>query len=162
MGAPGASGGPVQSGWLGRRRKPAPGAVRPHESGYWNGDSMAGAPSIRISLGEQRVYYYKGGKLAGVSPISSGREGATKPGTFRIIEKQRHHKSSLYGEYLGADGDILQTEVDSRTDPLPVGARFDGANMPYFMRITGAVGMHEGGVFQCHADRHTGRDCALT
>ena len=41
----------------------------------WDGDSMTGSPSVRISLSEQRAYFYKGDQLAGVSLISSGREG---------------------------------------------------------------------------------------
>src|SRR5687767_2644453 len=45
------------------------------EVSYWDGDDMIGSSSIRISLSEQRAYFYKGGQLAGVSLISSGREG---------------------------------------------------------------------------------------
>jgi lipoprotein-anchoring transpeptidase ErfK/SrfK len=35
-------------------------------------------------------------------------------------------------------------DIDVKKDPKPPGAIFDGARMPYFMRITGGVGMHEG------------------
>src|SRR5262249_20134115 len=34
---------------------------------YWDGDQASGSPSIKISLGEQRAYFYKGGVLVGVS-----------------------------------------------------------------------------------------------
>ena len=112
---------------------------------YWDGDGMTGSPSVRISLGEQCAYFYKGGKLAGVSAISSGREGLnTVTGHFHIIEKDKHHTSSLYGDYVDAHGNVIQKEIDSSKDPKPAGARFDGARMPNFMRITGATGMHEG------------------
>ena len=35
-------------------------------------------------------------------------------------------------------------EVDTRKDPKPKGAIYDGAKMPYFMRFVRGTGMHEG------------------
>lgn len=117
----------------------------PRDDSWWNGDHLSGKPSMTINLSEQRIYYYKGGQLAGVSTISSGREGFSTPtGSFKIIQKSRDHKSSLYGDYVDAHGQPVQKDVDVRKDPKPPGARFDGADMRYFMRVTGAVGMHEG------------------
>jgi hypothetical protein len=137
-------------GWYVERVRVDPGSsfsalARRHDDSWWKGDHLIGKPSMTINLSEQRIYYYKGGQLAGVSTISSGREGYDTPtGSFKIIQKNRDHKSSLYGNYVDAHGNILQKEVDSRKDPRPPGARFDGADMRYFMRVTGAVGMHEG------------------
>ncbi len=112
---------------------------------YWGGDAMTGSPSVRISLSRQRAYFYKGGALAGVSRISSGREGLdTVTGHYRILEKDREHRSSLFGDYLGADGEVVQKDVDTSKDPMPPGATYQGANMPNWMRITGATGMHTG------------------
>lgn len=113
---------------------------------YWDGDSVAGAPRIRISLGEQKAYFYKGEQLVGVSLISTGREGFdTPPGSFSIVQKNKDHVSSVYGDYVDAStGQVVQKDVDRRTDPMPKGAKYDGARMPYFMRIHGGVGMHEG------------------
>ena len=112
---------------------------------YWDGDGVSGAPSIRISLGEQRAYFYKGGQLVGVSIISSGRDGFdTTSGSFRLQQKDRFHKSSLYGDYVDRNGGVIRKDVDTSKDPRPAGAIFDGAKMPYFMRIHGGVGMHEG------------------
>jgi len=112
---------------------------------YWDGDSVQGEPAIRISLSEQRAYFYKGGELVGISAIATGREGYDTPsGTYKIIQKNKDHKSNLYGNYVDADGNILVKDVDVRKDKKPPGARFDGASMPYFMRIVGGVGMHEG------------------
>lgn len=66
---------------------------------YWNGDGMVGRPAVRISISEQRAYFYKGGQLAGVSLISSGRAGReTVTGNFHIIQKDKHHESSMFGE----------------------------------------------------------------
>ncbi len=116
-----------------------------HSEAWWTGDQVAGSPKLVIDLSAQRIRYYKGGKLVGVSPISSGREShSTVTGTFRITEKDRYHRSSLYGDYVDADGNVVMSDVDSRSDPRPEGARFDGAKMHYFMRVVGAIGMHEG------------------
>lgn len=113
---------------------------------YWDGDGVSGAPSIKIALGEQRAYFYKGGELVGISVISSGREGFdTTTGNFKIIQKDRHHKSNLYGDYVDAQtGAIVKKDVDTTKDKRPPGTVYDGAKMPYFMRIVGGTGMHEG------------------
>ncbi|WP_395733254.1 L,D-transpeptidase family protein [Prosthecobacter sp.] len=117
----------------------------PQEQSFWNGDMMTGSPSIRISLSQQRAFFYKDGQLAGVSEISSGREGRdTVTGNFKIIEKDIDHVSSLFGDYVDADGNVIQKDVDTSKDPKPKGAIYDGAKMPYFMRIVGGTGMHEG------------------
>src|SRR4051812_1753963 len=42
---------------------------------YWDGDGVPGKPSIKISLGEQKAFFYKGGQLVGISQLSTGREG---------------------------------------------------------------------------------------
>lgn len=112
---------------------------------YWDGDSAQGAPHIIIRLGEQRAYYYKGGQLVGVSAISTGREGFNTPlGDFKIIQKEKDHKSTLYGDYVDKAGNVIQKDIDVKKDPKPPGALFDGAKMPYFMRIVGGTGMHAG------------------
>src|SRR5476651_2829161 len=65
---------------------------------YWDGDGVSGKPSVKIKLGEQRAYFYKGGQLVGVSQLSTGREGLTTPsGTFSISQKDQAHVSSKYG-----------------------------------------------------------------
>ncbi len=98
-----------------------------------------------ISLSEQRAYLYKGGQLAGVSLISSGREGlGTVTGNYRILQKERKHRSSLFGAYLDANGEVIQRDVDTSKDPKPPGAIYQGADMPNWMRITGGTGMHAG------------------
>ena len=112
---------------------------------YWNGDAMVGRPAVRISISEQRAYFYKGGQLAGVSLISSGREGRdTVTGNFHIIQKDKSHKSSLFGQYVDANGKVIQNDVDTGKDSMPQGAHYNGAKMPNFMRINAGIGMHEG------------------
>ena len=112
---------------------------------YWDGDGVSGRPSVTIFLNEQRAYFYKGDQLVGVSQVSAGREGHdTPPGTYKIIQKDPNHASSLYGDYADAMGNVVQKDVEHGKDPIPPGAHFVGAPMPYFMRITGGVGMHQG------------------
>ncbi|HBJ87580.1 MAG: L,D-transpeptidase family protein [Prosthecobacter sp.] len=112
---------------------------------WWAGDGVEGKPRIVIDLTEQRLRYFKGDKLVGLSPISSGREGnATLNGKFRILDKDIDHRSSLYGCYADEFGNMVREDVDSRRDPRPPGTKFVGARMRYFMRIVGGIGMHEG------------------
>ena len=112
---------------------------------YWEGDGVTGSPRIVIDLSDQVARYYKGGQLVGVSQISSGREGyGTTRGRFRVTEKDIDHRSSIYGSYVDADGNVVNDDVDVRSDPRPPGTRFLGASMRYFMRINGGIGMHEG------------------
>ncbi len=112
---------------------------------YWDGDGVSGRPSVTIFLNEQRAYFYKDDQLVGVSQVSAGREGHdTPPGTYKIIQKDPNHASSLYGDYADAIGNVVQKDVELGKDPIPPGAHFVGAPMPYFMRITGGVGMHQG------------------
>jgi hypothetical protein len=125
--------------------KPQPPKPNFDNVSYWDGDGVSGAPHIRIGLGEQRAYFYKGNDLVGVSTLSTGREGLETPiGHFKITQKDQNHVSSRFGDYVDASGNPIQKEIDREKDPMPKGARYDGAKMPYFMRIVGGVGMHEG------------------
>ena len=113
---------------------------------YWDGDHASGPPRIQIRLSEQKAYFYKSDQLVGVSIISTGREGfGTPSGSYRIQQKDRHHESSKFGDYVDAvSGEVLKKDIDRSKDPMPRGAKYDGAKMPFFMRVNGGVGMHEG------------------
>ena len=112
---------------------------------YWDGDGVPGKPSIKISLGEQKAFFYKGGQLVGISQLSTGREGmGTTTGSFKIIQKDQNHVSSQYGDYVDAADNVVVANVDVGKDPKPPGTHFKGAPMPYFMRIVGGTGMHAG------------------
>ena len=71
-----------------------------------------------IDLSEQKVYFYKSGKLFKSSRCSTGRSGYRTPtGTFVITDKTRHKVSNIY----------------------------KGAKMPYFQRFSSsAIGFHTG------------------
>ena len=116
------------------------------KNSYWDGDGVEGAPAIVIDLSDQKASFYKGSKLVGVSAVSTGREEfGTPTGTYKITQKNPDHASNLYGDYVNAQGDVLVRNVSVKKDPLPPGARFAGAPMPYFMRLgRTAVGLHQG------------------
>lgn len=118
----------------------------PDTVSYWDGDGVAGSPSVVIDLRQQQARFYKGGRLVGVSLVSTGREGYSTPsGNFSIMEKSKNHASNLYGDYVDGAGNVVVANVGVKTDPKPSGAHFRGASMPYFMRITsGGVGLHAG------------------
>jgi lipoprotein-anchoring transpeptidase ErfK/SrfK len=112
---------------------------------YWDGDGIGGKSSIKISLREQRAYFYKSGLLVGVSQLSTGREGLNTPiGQFAIIQKDLNHVSTKYGDYVDDWGNVVKENVELGKDPKPPGTHFKGAPMPYFMRIVDGVGLHAG------------------
>src|SRR5436305_10642325 len=100
---------------------------------YWDGDNASGSPSVKISLGEQRAYFYKGGVLVGVSQLSTGREGLnTLLGQFKIIQKDKDHVSSLFGDYVDSAGNVMVPNVIVAKDLKPPGAHLRVTPMPYF------------------------------
>jgi len=112
---------------------------------YWDGDASGGKPAVKITLGEQRAYFYKSGQLVGISQLSTGREGLNTPsGHFSIMQKDLKHVSSKYGDYVDDADNVVKANVELGKDPKPPGTHFKGAPMPYFMRIVGGVGMHAG------------------
>jgi len=134
--------------YLGGNRVAAPKIKRMNfdNVSYWEGDKISGSARVKISLSEQKAYFYKDDQLVGVSMISTGREGFDTPtGSFKLLQKTKDHVSSLYGNYVDAQtGEIVQKDVDTKVDKMPKGCKYDGARMPFFMRFKGGVGMHEG------------------
>ncbi len=111
---------------------------------YWDGDSINGKPSVKISLSEQRAYFYKSGQLVGISQLSTGREGRNTPaGHYTVIRKDRDHVSSQYGDFVDASGQVVKPNV-AVSDPKPPGSHFKGAPMPFYMEVHPGFGMHAG------------------
>jgi lipoprotein-anchoring transpeptidase ErfK/SrfK len=113
---------------------------------FWDGDTVNGAPSIRINRNDQRAYFYKDDYLVGVSPISTGNaENATPPGKFRVSEADIDHESSAYGIIKDTTtGETVNNNADIRTDKPGPGQEFVHAPMPYFLRFNYGIGMHAG------------------
>jgi hypothetical protein len=84
--------------------------------------SIFAAKSIDVDLSNQKIYAKENGRIVFSGSIASGKRGrATPTGTFRILEKDRHHVSSKYPEPSG------------------------GAKMPYMHRLTNSgVAIHQG------------------
>jgi len=104
------------------------------ESGY----------SVEIDLEQQTAYLIRGRRIVLASEISTGRSGhLTETGSFKIIEKERNHVSSLYGKIVDRNGRTVVTDADADM-AVPRGGKFLPAPMRYFMRFHDATGMHAG------------------
>lgn len=100
--------------------------------------------AVEIDLQEQRAYLLRNGRMVLETPISSGRSNFRTPtGSFKITEKDMDHRSTLYGKIVDSRGRTIVADADADM-PVPAGGRFVNAPMRYFMRFTGAVGMHAG------------------
>jgi len=107
--------------------------------------------SVYISLGKQRAYLKVGDETAVDTPISSGkRAGMTPSGTFKIVEKDKDHRSSVYGDFVNPrTGMVVRSGVSTKIDSAPSGTVYRGAPMRWFMRFGDssgfrAEGMHTG------------------
>ncbi len=99
---------------------------------------------VEIDLMQQRAYLIRGHRLLLESPISSGRYGhLTETGSFKVIEKEKNHFSSIYGQIVDAGGNTIVQDADVDMK-VPPGGKFIPAPMRYFMRFHGADGMHAG------------------
>lgn len=112
---------------------------------YWDGDHIGGKPSVKISLKEQRAYFYKSNMLVGISQLSTGREGLNTPaGKFSVQKKDINHASSRYGDFVDDAGNVVMANVDAQKDKKPPGTKYKGASMPYYMQIAPGFGLHAG------------------
>ena len=102
---------------------------------------------ILIDTDDQLARFYHGQQQIGWSRVATGKSSHPTPvGQFRILEKDADKRSNRYGRIIAADGTILVRDASS-DDPVPPGARFIGARMPHFMRLTfDGVGMHAGSI----------------
>ena len=101
---------------------------------------------VRVSLSKQRAYLLLGDEIVIDSPISSGKRARITPsGNFHVLEKDKDHHSSVYGDFVDSSGRIVRKGVSSKIDSAPSGTHFVGAAMTWFMRLTDdGVGMHVG------------------
>jgi lipoprotein-anchoring transpeptidase ErfK/SrfK len=104
------------------------------------------AVHILVSIPKQRAYLMTGEQIIIDSPISSGKRGHLSPtGKFTVLEKDKSHHSTLYGDFRDSSGRIVRAGVSARIDAAPSGTHFTGAEMKWFMRLTGdGAGMHVG------------------
>ncbi len=102
--------------------------------------------SMEISLSEQRGILLVRTALAMDFPVATGRRSHPTPaGNYLILAKEKNYSSNLYGKIYDAQNALLVADADARTDLVPEGGRFQGAIMPYWMRLTDTgVGLHVG------------------
>src|SRR5207248_772578 len=80
----------------------------------------------------------------GISQLSTGREGKNTPiGKFSVISKDKGHASSMYGDFVDSNDQVVKPNV-AVSDPKPPGTHFKGASMPYYMQIAPGFGLHAG------------------
>lgn len=132
---------------------PAPPAPTPKPKpvtvpvGWWKDDGVTGAPKVIVDLSEQRAYFYKGEEVVGESKVSSGKKGfATPPGEYKVTQKDKDHKSNLYGKIISGSGKVVNSDADMGKHKVPAGHKFAGASMPFYLRFHQGYGMHAGKV----------------
>ena len=113
---------------------------------WWEAQRIQGSPSIVIDLSDQAAYVYKAGKIVGRTRVATGNPSHPTPvGSFKITEKVKDKRSSHYGWMYDANENVVNYDADLRKDPIPPGGRYEGADMPYWMRLTNSgIGMHAG------------------
>jgi len=102
--------------------------------------------SVTISVSTQRGFLKKGDQVIIDYPISSGKENYETPlGTYKILEKTQNKRSNVYGKIVNQFGEVLNEDADIRETKLQPGEIFEGAEMPYWMRLTwDGIGHHVG------------------
>ena len=117
---------------------------------YKNAELMAQATpenvALEISISEQRGLLLVNGAIAMDFPVATGKSTHPTPtGSYNIRAKEKDYHSNLYGKITDATGAVVVADADSRTDAVPEGGKFEGATMPYWMRLTDSgVGLHVG------------------
>ena len=108
--------------------------------------ATAANSSVEISLSEQRGLLLVNGCIAMDFPVATGRPSYPTPtGEFHILGKEKEYASNLYGKIVDATGTVVVENADRRTAVPAEGTTFEGAKMPYWMRLTDTgVGMHVG------------------
>ena len=99
-----------------------------------------------FDLSEQRGILLVRTAIAMDFPVATGRKSHPTPaGDFTIRAKEKNYASNLYGKIYDAQNVLVVSDADVRSDMVPEGGRFEGATMPYWMRLTDSgVGMHVG------------------
>lgn len=110
--------------------------------------AKAGNFELKITTSEQRGQLLVGGLVGWDFPVATGRKSHPTPlGDFKIVAKEKMHRSNLYGKIVNADGTIAVNNADVRKHKPAEDASFEGAPMPYFMRLTwDGVGLHVGNI----------------
>lgn len=111
----------------------------------WYDDGGPGELSIHIDMRHQIAKIRRGNREIGWCYVATGRDGHNTPaGNFRVTEMVVDKISNRWGWQENEFGEVINSSA--RVDhPLPAGARFVPAPMPYWMRLTDwGIGLHGG------------------
>lgn len=120
--------------------------TKPKPLHVWFGEGVDGAKSVTIDIDQQKAFLYRDGKEVGWTTVATGIYSHPTPtGSFKVLEKTVTKRSNLWGKIYGENGKIAVSDAKAGRDSVPEGGRFEGASMPYWMRLTGdGIGMHQG------------------
>lgn len=111
-------------------------------------EAETGTKKIILNLSTQRGNLLVNNRIAMDFPICTGKDGNKTPrGTFSIGQKKELHISTSYGGVYDASDNCIDGDATPRSR-VPAGCHYAGAEMPYWMRINGAIGMHVGRVYR--------------
>lgn len=137
-----------------KRREPVRRASRELEMTEWENPTTQPAAKpvtagkwIDVDLGNQILRAMIGNRAIRRMNCSTGIQGHRTPtGRFKIGEKKRQHRSSLYGSCLIASG--LRRAVSQGRIQCVRGERYEGTPMPFMQRLVGApaIAIHQGRV----------------
>ena len=103
---------------------------------------------VLVSLKDQRAWLLDGdGEVLVRTDVSTGVPGHDTPvGHFRVLERQEDKRSNKYGRYVDVEtGKVVVPKNWLHKGPKPKGTKYQGIEMPYWMRLTWyGVGMHVG------------------
>jgi hypothetical protein len=121
-------------------------AAKPKPLYEWHGDIAGGPKSVKIDIDQQKAFLYRGDREVGWTTVATGIYSHPTPtGNFKILEKTVSKRSNLWGKIYSVSGKVAVADARAGRDEVPEGGRFEGASMPYWMRLTGdGIGMHQG------------------
>jgi lipoprotein-anchoring transpeptidase ErfK/SrfK len=131
-----------------KQQAPATSADPEPESLYeWSGHGRT-VSNILIDLDAQKAFFYDGPEQIGWTMIATGmRFYSTPRGRFKITQKVADKRSNLYGNIYDSNGKLAIVNARQGVHRIPPGGRFEGAEMPHFMRLTDSgVGIHAGSI----------------
>ncbi len=127
--------------------EPEPPPPKPSPLYQWNGDGRR-VSRIDIDVDEQKAVFYDGSQEVGWTRVASGlRSFPTPTGQFTVREKVADKRSNIYGKIYNSKGQVVRKNAELGVHPIPPGGRFEGAEMPYFLRLTNdGIGLHGGSI----------------
>lgn len=107
-----------------------------------------GEGEVKISLWDQQAWLIdQHGEVVLKTDVSTGVSGHETPAqAYRVIDKAVDKSSNIYGRYVDkVSGKVVQPKAWLHVGPVPENWRWEGIEMPYWMRLTNCgIGMHVG------------------